>query len=211
MSSYAYELINLQSWELAEGIHEALNENSFKNFRDLGSKVRDLIHGIPSSFQDDNFSISQMEVYLGCARADRLFQRFDAHRAEKGHQYGVIVGICPITSVGYMERAGIALIKSLEGQGMLCVRNAKVLPYKQDSFDEKILTYLTFKVDRRMADEWSPPSKPEREELYKNLLKELGPHTEHQNTNWRNHIREVIDEIHKKTSKETLKWHKNHL
>lgn len=205
---YAYELNDLKTFDLIEGIHVALEQNHLKNFKMAGSKIRDLIHGVPCSFSDCDFSVSQMEVYLGCARVERLHERFTKHRDFKKHTHGLIVGTCDESLVGYIEKSGIRLLKKLKDAKKLCVANCVISGYKDNGNDDIIILYLTWKVDRRIKEEWNPPNKNERDQIYKELLKESKNDLQNQPTNWREHIRNVISEIHKKTAKETVYWAK---
>ena len=171
-----------------------------------------MIHGIPSSYQEEDFSVPQMEVYIGCARSDRLFQRFSSHFSEKKHEFGVIVGACNSNQADYLESTGIKLLKKIEKTGKLCVRNASVIGYKNDGNDELTLIYMTWKIDRRKGEEWVAPSKMEREEIYKEVLVEVREKVEggSLSSNWREHIKAVVEEIHKKTARETVYWHPRH-
>lgn len=207
---YGYELGKLQSWELIKGIDVAIEENYLKNFSFVGSKIRDLIHGIPSSFNDIHFSVSQMEIYLGCCRTDRLFERFTSHYYKKNHTFGLIVGCSDLEHISYLEKTGIRLLKKLENMEKLCVANAGVHGYKGENNDEVILIYMTWKIDQRIKNIWDGPNKDERQTIYQEIVKESRDDAINQTTNWRDHIWNVVDEVHKKTAKEKVYWHPRH-
>lgn len=213
MSSYAYNLDKLKRFELIEGQQSAINDNYFKNFKELGTQVKKVIHGFPKSFQNSEFTIADMELYLGVALTDQLYSRFSSHKKEKKHTFGIIIGCCESNIANYLEKAGITLLKKLQRKNTLCIRNyvARGHDYSKNknvTDSELIFFYLTIKFNPHKDNTWNKPNKEIREEIKSEVLESLID--EQLDRTDKSHITTVIETIHKESDYDRVFWCKSH-
>jgi hypothetical protein len=213
MSSYAYKLDQLKRYHLIEGQNEAITNNEFKNFKDLGKKNIRIIHGFPKSFEDGSFEVSDMEIYIGVSLSDQLFKRFSAHKDSKDHEYGVILGTFESGFANYLEKVGIKLLKKLENKNNLCVKNQKAggynyIPNESIGEDELIFFYMTVKINKLKSNNWIKPNLNERQEIKIELFDDLKG--EVLNRTDKNHIADVVDSVHLASDNEKVTWKKEH-
>lgn len=213
MNSYSYDLKHLKRFELIEGQNAAIESNEFKNFKELGNQVKKIIHGFPKSFQGNDFSVPDMEIYLGVALPDQLYGRFQSHMGEKGHEYGIILGVSQSSIANYLEKVGIKLLLKLQNSGHLCVRNYAARGHAYELNDkihpeELIFYYMTVKVKVASGNAWVKPNGETRNEIRLEMFEELEDKVLNQTD--KKHIAEVVDGVHLASDFDKVIWHYAH-
>lgn len=206
-----FELDLVLERDLISALENAIQNYFFKSFKEVGTTAISLIHGFPKSFIEEDFDVSDLEIYLGACRPSSLNRRLSYHRTSKGHEYGVLIGLAEAHKVQRFEKWAIKILKKLEEKNKLCVRNQRVIGenYDNTSPDEAICLYLTIKIKKLTSNFWEKPTKYMRDEIKEECVDELKITDEISSTDKR-HIEAVVEQVHKETQAMRVYWPERH-